>query len=232
MTPALKDAPPGNVTLFQPVNTKFWGIAFMGTIPEIIEWAKWGGLIFVERPAVVFAEFEVKASDGSQLHPEALVQLRALGADMKAAAIKSIYGMSDSYLAAAHGPTARLGMRSGDIVGVPNPNYDGTPPPSVANDVARVIELLTARSEDTTTPDAMTPAPETIPPPVEVQYKCRLSGYETTEPRFVRSYREPLRCYDYCCDGPVSPNAPAYFLDGPVLPNTPAYPLDELDYDT
>ncbi len=39
------------------------------------------------------------------------------------------------------------------------------------------------------------------------RYKCRICNYEATTPRHVERYREPLRCADDCCDGPVSPVA-------------------------
>ena len=127
-----------STVLYQPENTPFWGFAYARTIPEILQWAASGGMIFVEREPVVFSEFMVKSSDGSPLRPEALEQLRHLSRKIKEAALAS--GTDDPYLHQAYSPAANLGIRAGMMRG------EGPLPP-VDYDVGKILRLLEAREE-------------------------------------------------------------------------------------
>lgn len=93
---------------YQPVNPSYWGVLYARTLPEMVEWAKSDGMIFVEREPIIFCEFRVATTDGSELTENALSRLRESAVAVRNSARTRL---EDPYLGAATGLMHALSAR-------------------------------------------------------------------------------------------------------------------------
>jgi len=126
------------LVLFQPFNSRYWGVLSARTIPDILAWADTHGMIYVDRDPVVFVEFNVATTDGTPVNDDALELLRASGRERfthvtretsgsRASAALALAG--NPYMAAVYGPMIHI-----------ETGREGT----TAQDVADVVKVLAA----------------------------------------------------------------------------------------